>query len=104
VGQDKSNLTEQQKKGTGTTTIQIRRKHNINSRTQRATLTARHHRMVLSRYPFLLPTSPPTRTQHDGTWYGIPLLSLARLGQPAQLCSLLVPGENSPCPDQTQDS
>jgi len=33
VGQDKGRLTEQQTKGTGTTTIQIRRKHNTNCTT-----------------------------------------------------------------------
>jgi len=31
VGRDKGSLTEQQTEGTGTTTIQIRRKHNTNS-------------------------------------------------------------------------
>jgi len=38
VGWDKGSLTEQQTKGTGTTTIQIRRKHNTNRMTQRAAL------------------------------------------------------------------
>jgi len=38
VGRDKGSLTEQQTKGTGTTTIQIRGKHNTNRTTQRATL------------------------------------------------------------------
>jgi len=40
VGWDKGSLTEQKRKGTVTTVIQIRRIHNTNSRTQRATLTA----------------------------------------------------------------
>jgi len=40
VGLDKGSLTEQQTKGTVTTTIWIRRTHKINSRTHRATLTA----------------------------------------------------------------
>ena len=38
VGWDKGSLTERQTKGTGTTTIQIRRKHNTNHITQRAAL------------------------------------------------------------------
>jgi len=36
VGRDKGSLTEQPTKGTGTTTIQIRRKHNTNHTTHRA--------------------------------------------------------------------
>jgi len=38
VGWDKGSLTEQQTKGTVTTTIQMRRKHNTNCTTQRAVL------------------------------------------------------------------
>jgi len=38
VGRDKGSLTEWQTKGTVTTTIQIRRKHNTNRTTQRAAL------------------------------------------------------------------
>jgi len=38
VGRDKGSLTEQQTGGTGTTTIQIRRKHNTNHTTQRVAL------------------------------------------------------------------
>jgi len=38
VGRDKGSLTEQQTKGTVTTTIQIRRKHNTNRTTHRAAL------------------------------------------------------------------
>jgi len=38
VGQDKGSLTEQQSKGIGTTTIQIRRIHNTNRMTHRAAL------------------------------------------------------------------
>jgi len=33
VGRDKGSLTEQQTKGTGTTTIQVRRKHNTVGKT-----------------------------------------------------------------------
>jgi len=43
VGRDKGSLTEQQTKGTVTTTIQIRRKHNTNRTTQRAALHDCHH-------------------------------------------------------------
>jgi len=72
VGRDKGSLTEQQTKGTVITTVQIRRKHNTNRTTQRAAL----HRCAVpihERVPeFLPPSSPPTRTQHDGTWYRIP--------------------------------
>jgi len=38
VGRDKGSLTEQQIKGTVTTTIQIRGKHNTNRTTQKAAL------------------------------------------------------------------
>jgi len=38
VGRDKGSLTEQQTKGTGTTKIKVRRKHNTNCTTQRAAL------------------------------------------------------------------
>jgi len=38
VGWDKGSLTELQTKGTGTATIQMRRKHNTNRTIQRATL------------------------------------------------------------------
>jgi len=38
VGGDKGSLTEEQTKGTGTTTIQVSRKHNTNRTTQRAVL------------------------------------------------------------------
>jgi len=74
VGQDRGSLTEQQTKGTVTTMIQIRRIHNTNSRTYRDTLTARPLPRACSRAltAFLPPRSPPARTQHGGTWYGIP--------------------------------
>jgi len=45
MGRDKGSLTEQQTKGTGTTTIQIRRKHNTNRTTQRAALHDRHREL-----------------------------------------------------------
>ena len=73
VGRDKGSLTEQQTKGTATTTIQIRRKKNTNRTTHRAVLperTTAEPSRATSEFP--LPSSPPTRTQHNGTWYGIP--------------------------------
>jgi len=72
VGWDKGSLTEQQTKGTGTTTIQLRSKHNINRMTYRAVLldrTGAARSRAVSEFP--PPSSPPTGTQHDGTWYGI---------------------------------
>jgi len=48
VGRDKGSLTEQQTKGTGTTTIQMRRKHNTNRTTRRAALHD-YHRELPSR-------------------------------------------------------
>jgi len=72
VGRDKGSLTEQQTKGTATTTIQIRRKHNTNRTTHRAILPD----WTGARTPEPRVSSPPqlplTRTQHDSTWYGIP--------------------------------
>jgi len=60
VGRDKGSLTEQQTKGTGTTTIQKRGIHNTNRTTQRAALPDRTS-AARSRAAseFLLPCSPP---------------------------------------------
>jgi len=71
VGRDKGSLTEQQTKGTGTTTIQIRGKHNRNHMTHRAALLDRRC-TLLSRERVPAAQLPPTGTHHDGTWYGIP--------------------------------
>jgi len=60
VGQDKGSLTVQQTKGTGTTTIQMRRKHNTNCRTQRAAFldwTAAARSQAAREFP--PPRSPP---------------------------------------------
>jgi len=71
VDRDKGSLTEQQTEGTVTTTIQIRRKYDTNSH-NRPSLPDRtgaaHSRARIE----FLPRRPPTRTQRDGTWYGIP--------------------------------
>jgi len=73
VGLDKCSLTEQQTKGTGTTTIQIRRKHNTNRTTHRAVLSQTGPApLLLSHERVPGNPLPPTRSQHDGTWYGIP--------------------------------
>jgi len=71
VGRDKGSLTEQQTKGRVTTTIQIRRIHNINCTTEPLSPTATAARSRAAS-EFLLPSSPTAGTQHDGTWYGIP--------------------------------
>jgi len=71
VGRNKGSLTEQQTKGTATTTIQIRRKHNTNRTTRRAALP--NCRCALPSCEWVpAPQLPPTGTQHDGTWYGMP--------------------------------
>ena len=76
MGRDKGSLTEQQTKGTGTTTIQKRGLHRTNPQNRA------HRTEPLSRTePPLSPpeprvsshcAAPRTGTQHDGTWYGIP--------------------------------
>jgi len=71
VGQDKGSLTEQQTEGTGTTTIQIRRKPNTNRTNQRAALHNRH-RQLPNHESVPAEPLPLTGTQHDNTWYGIP--------------------------------
>ena len=71
VGRDKGSLTEQQTERTVTTMIQIRRKHNTNRTTHRAAFHNRHRKLPSCAWvPAALP--PPTGTQRDGTWYGIP--------------------------------
>jgi len=72
VGRDKGSLTEQQTKGTVKIMIQIRRIHNTNSRTQRATLTAHRRHALPSCECLRTARLPPIRTQHDSTRYGIP--------------------------------
>ena len=58
VGRDKGSLTEQQTKGTGTTTVQIRRKHNTNHTAHTAALLNRH-RCALPSCEWVLPTPLP---------------------------------------------
>jgi len=78
VGRDKGKLTEQQTKGTGTTTIQKRGIHKTNQqnrarRTQPRSLPDRTAAVPSqAASEFSPPSSPPTGTQRDGTWYGIP--------------------------------
>jgi len=75
VGRDKGSLTEQQTKGTGTTMIQKRGIHKTNPQNRACRTEPLSPRMPL-RAPELRVSSrhpaPPTGTQHDGTWYGIP--------------------------------
>jgi len=69
---DKDSLTEQQTKGTVTTTIQIRRIH----KTKRQNTESNSHRLppraLLRRECLLATPLPPTGTRHDSTWYGMP--------------------------------
>ena len=88
VGRDKGSLTEQQTKGTVTAMIPIRRKH----KTKQQTAESNSHCPPPPCAPelWLLPAAllPPTRTQHGGTWYGIPCSVWP--GGSAWLCLLLV--------------
>jgi len=93
VGRDKSSLTEQETKGTATTTIEIRRKHNTNRTNHRAALHVRH-RELPSRERVPAAHLPPTGTQHDGTWYGIPCSVWPGGVSPPQLYPFLDSGEN----------
>jgi len=72
VGRDKGSLTEQQTEGTVTTTIQIRRK--IGHKLAKQTLSPETGPAPRSPEPRVSPycAAPPTRTQCDVTWYGIP--------------------------------
>jgi len=69
VGRDKGSLTEQQTEGTVTTTIQIRRKNTTKSDPLSRTAPAPHAPEPRERSHR---AAPPTGTQRDGTWYGIP--------------------------------
>jgi len=73
VGRDKGSLTEQQTEGTGTTMVQIRRKHNNEAHDpdSRSPGQDRRHAPPKPRVRSRRAT-PPTRTQRDVTWYGIP--------------------------------
>ena len=59
VGRDKGSLTKEQTKGTGATTIQIRRKHNTNRTTQRAAIPDRTAAPSGAASESPLPRSPP---------------------------------------------
>jgi len=76
MGRDKGSLTEQQRKGTGTTTIQKRGLHRTNpqNRTHRTEPLSRTAPPLSPPEPRVSSSraAPATRTQHDGTWYGIP--------------------------------
>jgi len=89
VGRDKGILTEQQTKGTVTTMIYIRRKHDTNRTTHRAVLPDRTgihapKPQVSSRH------AAPSPHQNPAWWHMVwnTRLCLARLGlgQPTRLC------------------
>jgi len=71
VGRDKGSLTEQQTEGTVTTTIQKREIHKTNQQ-NRTALSDRTAAVPSPAASQFLRRPPPTGTQHDGTWYGIP--------------------------------
>jgi len=75
VGRDKGSLTEQRTKRTVTTTIQKRGLHRTNPQNR----VGRTDPLSRTTTPLSPPEprvssrhSPPPRTPHDGTWYGIP--------------------------------
>jgi len=94
VGRDKGSLTEQQTKGTGTATIQIRGIHN----TKRQTAESNCHRPLPLRAPKPWLTYRPAATPHQNpAWEHMvwnTRLCLARWGQPAWLCLFLDSSEN----------
>jgi len=59
VGRDKGSLTARQTKGTGTTTIQIKRKHDTNRRTHRAVLPDRTGACTPEQRVSSRPPAPP---------------------------------------------
>jgi len=71
MGQDKGSLTEQQTKGTVTTTTTLRRKkytkQTVKSTEQLSLPDAL--RAPELQLPSSLQPAPPAGTQHDGTWY-----------------------------------
>jgi len=95
VGQDKGSLTEQQTKGTGTTTIQIRRKHNMNRATPRAVLpdqTVAPPSQAASEFP--QPSSPPPEPSMMAHGMEYPALFGQVGSAPPRLCPFLDSGEN----------
>jgi len=94
VGRDKGSLTEQQTKGTETTTTQIRRKYDTNSHNRPSLLHrtgAAHSRAAREFLPRRPPHwNPAWRHMVQNMW-----LCLARLGlgQPTRLCPFLDSGE-----------
>jgi len=74
VGWDKSSLTEQETEGTVTTTVQIRRKHNNESRDPDSRSPEQDPGAAPSQAASESPPRrpSPTGTPHDVTWHGIP--------------------------------
>jgi len=94
VGWDKGSLTEQQTKGTGTTTIPIRGKHNTNPMTHRAVLPDRTGACASEPQVSSRCAAPPHRNPARQHMVWNTLLCLASWGQPAQLCPFLESSEN----------
>ena len=84
---DKGSLTKQQTKGTVTTMIKIRRKHNTNHTTEPLSRTAAACSQAASE--FLPPSSLLNRNPAWRHMVWNTLLCMARLGQPAWLRPLL---------------
>jgi len=71
MGRDKGSLTEQQTKGTGTTTIQMRRKHNNEPHNPDSRCPKQDRRHALPNRSESPPRRPlSTGTQRDVTRYG----------------------------------
>ena len=68
MSRDKGSFTEQQNKGRNSNNNNTDKENTQNNRMHRATLTTTAPKPTA----FPPPRSPLTRTQHEGTWYGIP--------------------------------
>jgi len=90
VGQDKGSLTEQQTKGTGTTTIQKRGIHKTNQQNRaRRTEPPSQTELPLSPPEPRKSSRPPAPPHRNPAWRHMvqnTRLCLARWGQPARLC------------------
>ena len=72
MGWDKGSLTDQQTKGTVTTTMQKSGIYKTNPQNRIALSDRTAAVPYRATRVFLQRLSPPTGTQHDGTWYGKP--------------------------------
>ena len=97
VGRDKGSLTEQQTKGTGTTTIQIRRKHNNephdpDSRSPEQDWRSAPPQAVSEFPPHRHPPPEPSVTSHGKEYQA--LFGQVGSGPTPWLCPFLESGEN----------